>query len=129
MYLALLPIILAIIILIITLILSLFLINRKNYIDIFEKSEYASLWLRLIAATIDIILIPEITVEDEKTSKFENIKSKQIKDAVEKFLNKNAMKFAEEIFLAKKTHNGYLLNDIFINVGGLYIIILDNNSG
>ena len=57
MYLAFLPIILAIIILIITLILSLFLIKRKNYIDIFEKSEYASLWLRLIAATIDIILI------------------------------------------------------------------------
>ena len=48
---------LAIIILVITLILSLFLIKRKNYIDIFEKSEYASLWLRLIAATIDIILI------------------------------------------------------------------------
>ena len=65
--------------------------------------------------SIDIILIPEITVEDEKTSKFENIKSKQIKDAAEKFLNKNAIKFAEEIFLAKKTHNGYLLNDIFIN--------------
>ena len=57
MYLAFLPIILAIIILIITLILSLFLIKRKNYIDIFEKSEYASLWLRLIAATIDIILL------------------------------------------------------------------------
>jgi len=57
MYLAFLPIILAIIIIIITLILSLFLIKRKNYIDIFEKSEYASLWLRLIAATIDIILI------------------------------------------------------------------------
>ena len=57
MYLAFLPIILAIIIPIITLILSLFLIKRKNYIDISEKSEYASLWLRLIAATIDIILI------------------------------------------------------------------------
>ena len=57
MYLAFLPIILAIIILIITLILSLFLIKRKNYIDIFEKYEYASLWLRLIAATIDIILL------------------------------------------------------------------------
>ena len=57
MYLAFLPIILAIIILIITLILSLFLIKRKNYTDIFEKSEYASISLRLIAATIDIILI------------------------------------------------------------------------
>ena len=57
MYLAFLPIILAIIILIITLILSLFLIKRRNYIDISEKSEYASLWLRLIAATIDIILL------------------------------------------------------------------------
>ena len=57
MYLAFLPIILAIIKLIITLILSLFLIKRKNYIDISEKSEYASLWLRLIAGTIDIILI------------------------------------------------------------------------
>ena len=63
--------------------------------------------------SIDIVLIPEITIEDEKTTTFENIKSKQIKDEVEKFLNKNAMEFAKEIFIAKKSKCGYILEDIF----------------
>ena len=63
--------------------------------------------------SIDIILIHEITVENEKTTKFENIKNKQIKNEVEKFLNKNGMKFAQEIFIAKKSKNGYILDDIF----------------
>ena len=57
MYLALIPIFLILIIPVLTIILSIFLIKKKNYIELGRNYKYASLWVRLIAAIIDIILL------------------------------------------------------------------------
>jgi uncharacterized RDD family membrane protein YckC len=40
-----------------TIILSIFLIKKKNYIELGRNYKYASLWVRLIAAIIDIIFL------------------------------------------------------------------------
>jgi len=40
-----------------TIILSIFLIKKKNYIELGRNYNYASLWVRLIAAIIDIIFL------------------------------------------------------------------------
>ena len=57
MYLALIPVFLILIIPLLTMILSIFLIKKKNYIELGRNYKYASLWVRLIAAIIDIIFL------------------------------------------------------------------------
>jgi len=57
MYLVLIPVSLMLIIPLLTIILSIFLIKKKNYIELGRNYNYASLWVRLIAAIIDIIFL------------------------------------------------------------------------
>ena len=57
MYLVLIPVFLILIIPVLTIILSIFLIKKKNYIELGRNYNYASLWVRLIAAIIDIIFL------------------------------------------------------------------------
>jgi len=57
MYLVLIPVSLMLIIPLLTIILSIFLIKKKNYIELGRNYKYASLWVRLIAAIIDIIFL------------------------------------------------------------------------
>ena len=57
MYLVFIPIFLILIIPVLTIILSIFLIKKKNYIELGRNYKYASLWIRLIAAIIDIIFL------------------------------------------------------------------------
>ena len=57
MYLVLIPLFLILIIPVLTIILSIFLIKKKNYIELGRNYKYANLWVRLIAAIIDIIFL------------------------------------------------------------------------